>query len=204
MEDKFELAEDRTIEYYEENADIFVNSTINADVNCLYTFFEKYITPGCRILDLGCGSGRDSRYFAEKGYDVVAIDPSAAMCEKTKDIVNVPVYRMKAEDISFNNEFDAVWACASLLHVCKLNMKQTLSRVSNALRKGGVLYASWKYGRDERYENGRYFSDYIEADMETLIDCIPEFSLIEMWMTEDVRPEKRSSSKWLNVLLKKA
>lgn len=204
MEDKFGLVEDRTIEYYEENADSFVNSTINADVNSLYTCFENYITPGCRILDLGCGSGRDSRYFVKKGYDVVAIDPSAAMCEKTKGIVNVPVYRMKAENISFNNEFDAVWACASLLHVCKSNMKLTLYRISEALRKGGVLYCSWKYGSDERYENGRLFSDYIEADMKTLLDGIPELSLIEMWVTEDVRPEKKLNSKWLNVLLKKA
>ena len=203
MEDKFGLAEDRTIAYYEKNADIFVNSTINADVNNLYKCFEKYLIPGCRILDLGCGSGRDSRYFAEKGYDVVAIDPSVAMCEKTKDIVNIPVYKMKAEDISFNSEFDAVWACASLLHVSRLNMKQTLCRVSNALKRGGVLYASWKYGDNERYENGRYFSDYIETDMKALIDDIIELSLIEMWTTEDVRQEKRLNSKWLNVLVRK-
>lgn len=204
MEDQFGLIVDRTIEYYEENADSFVNSTINADVNSLYKCFEKYITPGCRILDLGCGSGRDSRYFVEKGYNVVAVDPSAAMCEKTRDIVNAPVHRMKAEEISFKNEFDAVWACASLLHVCKSNMKQTLYRISDAIRKGGVLYCSWKYGSDERYENGRLFSDYIETDMKALLDCIPELSLIEMWVTEDVRSEKRLINKWLNVLLKKA
>lgn len=203
MEDKFGLAEDRTIAYYEKNADIFVNYTINADVNSLYKCFEKYLIPGCRILDLGCGSGRDSRYFAEKGYDVVAIDPSAAMCEKAKNIVNVPVYRMKAKDISFDSEFDAVWACASLLHVSRLNMQQTLCRVRNALKRGGVLYASWKYGDNERYVNGRFFSDYIEDDMKALIDCILGLSLIEMWTTEDVRPEQRLNSKWLNVLVKR-
>lgn len=66
MEDKYRSDVDRTIEYYGKNAEEFVTSTIYADVSGLYKHFEKHISLGCRILNLGCGSGRDSKYFAKK------------------------------------------------------------------------------------------------------------------------------------------
>ena len=93
-----------SIEYYEKNADEFVLATINADVSSLYKEFEGHIKRGCRILDLGCGSGRDSKYFTEQGYDVVAVDPSPAMCEKTKALSGVVTYIQRAEELEFENE----------------------------------------------------------------------------------------------------
>ncbi len=109
-------------------------------MNLTVNVFEERITLGCRILDIGCGSGRDSKYFAHKGYDVVAIDPSAKMCEQTRKFVQIPVYHMKAEDLCFSNEFDAVWACASLLHISKDMLEMVLRRIATALKGGGILY----------------------------------------------------------------
>lgn len=114
MEDKRRTELEETIAYYDLNAEEFVNSTINADASELYKPFGELLSSGAKILDLGCGSGRDSRYFAQRGYDVVAVDPSLAMCEYTRSILDIPVFQMKAEDMDFQNEFDAVWACASL------------------------------------------------------------------------------------------
>lgn len=124
MENKLRTDIEETIAYYDRNAERFVESTINADVSELYMPFEKLLSPGAKILDLGCGSGRDSKYFAQRGYDVVAVDPSPAMCDYTRSIVDIPVIQMRAEDLDFYNVFDAVWACASLLHVPKNDQKK--------------------------------------------------------------------------------
>ena len=154
-----------SIEYYEKNADEFVFSTINADVSSLYKEFEGHIKRGCRILDLGCGSGRDSKYFAEQGYDVVAVDPSPAMCEKTRTLSGVVTYIQRAEELEFENEFDAVWACASLLHVSRENQRKALIKICKSLKPEGVLYCSWKYGIQDREEKGRHFTDLTEREL---------------------------------------
>lgn len=202
MEDKYLNTDRDSIEYYEKNADAFVASTINADVTTLYKQFEGYLQDGCRILDLGCGSGRDSRYFSNKGYCVVAADPSPAMCQKTQEIADVPVYTLKAEDILFDNEFDAVWACASLLHVSRENQLSSMRAISKALCEGGIVYCSWKYGNSDREDSGRYFTDMDESALIEIIEQLPELKLLKCWVTTDVRPE-RQTQKWLNVLLRK-
>lgn len=191
-----------SVDYYETHAEDFVASTVNADVSKLYAEFEIYLKPDCRILDLGCGSGRDSKYFTGKGYDVVAVDPSPAMCRKTEESAGVTTYMMKAEELSFENEYDAVWACASLLHVSRADQVDVLQKICRALRPEGVLYCSWKYGKQDRLEGGRSFTDFDENELDRILPEIPELKLIKSWVTIDVRPD-RSEQKWLNVMLRK-
>ena len=202
MENKFGTDIDQTIEYYEKNASTFIESTINADVSELYRPFEELLTPGCRILDLGCGSGRDSKYFAGKGYDVVALDPSSAMCTQTKTFAHVPVYAMKAEEIHFTNVFDGIWACASLLHVPRNEQENTLKKIAVALKDNGILYASWKYGDQNREVDGRLFTNMTSSLLFDMIKRIPEYTVINMWRTRDVRNENQTQI-WLNVLLRR-
>ena len=180
-----------SVDYYEKNAETFVASTLNLDVCMLYKEFEKYLKPGCRILDLGCGSGRDSRYFVEKGYTVVAIDPSPVMCKKTKEVAGVPTYMMRAEELLFENEFDAVWACASLLHVSREDQVVVLQKIERALRKDGILYCSWKYGNQERLENGRCFTDLDEKALDRILLNVTKMRLVKIWVTTDVRSNRQ-------------
>lgn len=201
MEDKRRLNVNPTIEYYENHSVEFIQSTINADMTNLYSRFEEYLLPGMSILDLGCGSGRDSRYFFDKGYSVVAIDPSLAMCKHTKELVDIPVYNISAEDICFDQKFDAVWACASLLHIKKNLMEKTLDRVFSSIRKGGVMYASWKYGENCHLENNKYYSDYTEVGLKTMLEKFDKVEIIDLWTTNDVRLELESN-KWTNVILR--
>lgn len=191
-----------SVDYYEIHAADFVASTINADVSKLYAEFEIYLKPGCRIMDLGCGSGRDSRYFVEKGYNVVAVDPSPAMCKKTKELAGVITYTLRAEDLTFEDEYDAVWACASLLHVARDNQKAVLRKICRALRQDGILYCSWKYGDQDRLENFRSFTDLDEKELNHILLEVPDLKLIKSWVTTDVRPD-RPEQKWLNALLRK-
>jgi len=82
-----------------------------------YELFESYLKPNCKILDVCFGSGRDSLSFKSKGYEVVSIDPIKEFCDNAKSIGLDNVIQMSIEDIDYYNEFDAIWACASLLHL---------------------------------------------------------------------------------------
>jgi SAM-dependent methyltransferase len=201
MEDKRRVDTNETVAYYDYNATEFVGDTVNADLSEIYKSFEELLCPGSKILDLGCGSGRDSKYFADHGYEVVAIDPSLAMCEYTRSIVDIPVFQMKAEDLYFHNEFDAVWACASLLHVPSDHQKVVLELIAESLKTGGICYCSWKYGCGERVDSGRRFVDYTDTSLRELVDSITAYQIVKLWITHDVRHEK--NQKWINALIKK-
>lgn len=190
-----------TLDYYNQNADAFIQGTQNADMTQQYHHFLKYLSPGCKLLDLGCGSGRDSAYFSSLGFQVTAMDGSEELCKRVKENYGIDAICVGFEDISFAAEFDAVWACASLLHVKKADMPNVLRKVSAALKPRGVLYASFKYGIDERVVNGRFFNDYTENDLDTLLTSENRLSLLEYWITEDVRPD-RSGERWLNFIAK--
>lgn len=191
-----------TLSYYNQNADSFVEGTLKADMSNQYRYFSKYLSPGDKVLDLGCGSGRDSAWFSSLGFEVTAIDGSEELCKRVKENYGIQALCIKFEDISFVAEFDAIWACASLLHVTKADMPNVLGKVSAALKPGGVLYASFKYGNDERVSNGRFFNDYTENDLDTLLTSENQLSLLEYWITEDVRPD-RSGERWLNFIARK-
>lgn len=191
-----------TLAYYNVNADAFIEGTQKADMSEQYRLFLKYLSPGCKLLDLGCGSGRDSAYFSSLGYEVTAVDGSEELCKRVRANYGIPALCIKFEELSFESEFDGIWACASLLHVKKADMPKVLGKVSAALKPGGVLYASFKYGREERVSNGRFFNDYTENDLDALLTSENQLSLLEYWVTEDVRPD-RSGERWLNFLAKK-
>jgi SAM-dependent methyltransferase len=193
---------DQTLTYYEKQAEQFVSTTLGADMSELYASFETYLATPCRILDLGCGSGRDSRYFAEKGYEVVAADPSPVMCQKTREIAGVPVITVSAEEMTFREEFDAIWACASLLHVPREKMPEAFYRIRQALRPEGICYCSFKYGDQDRVADGRYFADYNEEMLVELQQSVGGFEIINMWVTGDVRTD-RAEQKWINAILRK-
>ncbi|MBQ9642639.1 MAG: class I SAM-dependent methyltransferase [Lachnospiraceae bacterium] len=192
-----------TAGYYDEHAQAFIESTLNADVSGLYARFEEKLRPGCSILDLGCGSGRDSLYYAKCGYRVSALDPSPAMCAHTRSLVDIPVYEMQAEDMTFQEAFDAVWACASLLHVPRGSQALVLKKIAAALKEGGICYCSWKYGDKDREKDGRRFTDLTEASFRALLQQVPELREEAVWTTQDVR-SGREDQKWLNVLLRKS
>lgn len=191
-----------TITYYNQNADSFIEGTQNADMSAQYDFFLKYLSSGGKILDLGCGSGRDTAYFLSLGYEVTAIDGSEELCKRVKANYGIDAQCIRFEDIAFVAKFDAIWASASLLHVPKADISYIMNKVSAALKPDGILYASFKYGSNERISNGRFFNDYTENDIDTLFTSGNHLVLQEYWITEDVRPG-RLGEHWLNIVAKK-
>jgi len=120
----------------------------------------------------------------------------------SSDLLKQPVLHMTFEDLSFSNEFDGIWTCASLLHVPKDQMPAVLKKLADALKENGILYASFKYGNGEYVNKGRLFTSYDKASFEKLVSRKPNLKVVKMWLTEDVRPD-RAGEMWLNVLLKK-
>lgn len=194
--------QNETLDYYNKNAQEFCQSTVNADMSVCYQMFEKYLPRGGKILDLGCGSGRDSKYFLSQGYEVVSVDGSEEICKCAREYLQRPVQCVRFEEMNFSQEFDGVWACASLLHVEKDKLSDVLKRVFLSLKENGILYASFKYGTEEREKDGRYFVDLDEASVRELLEKDGMFQGLECRLTGDVRVG-RGSELWVNVVGRK-
>lgn len=191
-----------TLNYYEINGKAFAESTVNVDMSDTYNRFLPLVKKNGRILDLGCGSGRDSLAFKTLGFEVVAVDGSKELCQFASELLNQEVINKRFDEIDFDNEFDGIWACASLLHVSKNDMHSVLTKVSTALKEDGIFYCSYKYGEAEREKEGRSFSDYTENDQDILFTPDLHLEVVEWWISQDVRKD-RQTERWINYVLKK-
>ena len=192
---------DNNIEYYNKNAEAFFEGTVNADMSLWRDKFEKYVTSGGRILDAGCGSGRDSRAFKQHGYSVVAFDASSEMCRMASELIGQEVWQMRFDEISFDEEFDGIWACASLLHVSGEDLPEIIAKLHKALVQNSTLYVSFKYGDGFKQRGDRTFTDFTEKSVNLLL-CNAGFEILECGVTSDIRPD-RADEKWVNVIARK-
>ena len=191
-----------TIEYYEQNAKSFIEGTQNVDFTEIQDAFLGLLPEKAVILDLGCGSGRDTKYFLEQGYSVDATDGSLELCKAASNYTGIKVKHMYFQELDECEKYDGIWACASVLHLEKKELPEVLRQISAATKKNGIIYLSFKYGNFEGERNGRYFTDMTEKSMKELLDAFPEFAVEKQWITGDVRVG-RGDEKWLNMILRK-
>ena len=194
--------EDKTISYYNTKAADFQKSISTANMNDACDRFLSYFTGPAYILDLGCGTGRDSKYFISQGHSALPADASEEMCRIATAVSGVTARQIRFEDLDYTNTFDGVWACASLLHAEREKLPGIICKINDALKPGGILYMSFKYGVSSEERNGRFFTDMTENALPFLCNADNGFKIIEYYISTDVRPE-RSSEKWLNIIAKK-
>lgn len=190
------------INYYNNNAKEFIDRTINIDMGICQNKFMSLLKQGACILDAGCGSGRDSKFFKEHGFNVTAIDASSEMCRLASEYTGLLVECISFNEIEYNNKFDGIWACASLLHIEKNKLPELLKKFNKALKPGGVMYASFKYGNTEEKRLGRFFSDYSLDEIQKVFLQDGLFILEESFKTEDARPDYKDKP-WVNIIVKK-
>ena len=195
------MQNNQTLEYYEKNADAYVKDTVSVDFTDVQNRFMQALK-GRKILDFGCGSGRDTLYFLNEGYDVDAMDGCREFCISASQLTGIPVRHMLFQELNEIDYYDGIWACSSILHVSKKDLKDVFTRMIRALHQDGIIYTSFKYGEYEGERNGRYFTDFTIERFKEFIADYDDVIIEDYWFSGDVRPG-REEEKWLNLILRK-
>lgn len=192
-----------TQHYYQHNAQQFFESTVAVDMAEIRDRFTALLPAHGSVLDAGCGSGRDAKAFAEQGFQVEAFDASPELAELASQHSGLPVKVMRFQELDVSAHYDGIWCCASLLHVPRAELPEVFRRLAKALKAGGVLYASFKYGQGKREDNGRVFTDMREGEIAEILreNGVAGLTVMQEWMSEDRRRER--SDRWVNVLVGK-
>ena len=192
----------KTLNYYDENAISFSESTLHVDFTETQQAFLNCLPFHARILDFGCGAGRDTRYFLERGCLVTAVDGSEALCKIASEYTGISVKQMLFQNLDEIEKYDGIWACASILHLKKTELSNVLVKMKKALKQQGIIYTSFKYGDYEGMRNGRYFTDFTEESFINFMEDVDEIVIEKTWVTGDVRAG-RGDERWLNLILRK-
>ena len=192
----------KTINYYNNNAESFIQDTVSVKFIATQDKFLNKLCSGATILDFGCGSGRDTKYFIEQGFQVEATDGSIEFCERASDLIGIRVRHALFQELNEVEKYDGIWACSSILHLSKEELRDVLEKMIRAIKTKGVIYTSFKYGEFEGERNGRYFIDFTDVTFREFVEEFLEIRIEEQWITSDARPN-RGDEKWLNIILRK-
>ena len=193
---------DETIGYYNVNAKEFAAGTVSVDFEFTQKKFTDRLPKNAVILDFGCGSGRDTKYFISQGYQVDAVDGSMELCRLASEYTGIEVKHILFNELAQVNRYDGIWACSSILHLPLDDLADAMRKMVTALKDNGIIYSSFKYGTFAGERKGRYFTDMTEESFADFVKRIEDVMIEEQWVSSDVRPN-RGEEKWLNLILRK-
>jgi 2-polyprenyl-3-methyl-5-hydroxy-6-metoxy-1,4-benzoquinol methylase len=196
------IEKDPTIRFYNQHADDYANQTMFLDLADLYVPFRELVSSG-RILDAGCGAGRDTRFFIESGYVVISFDASIEMVRKCQEYPHAYCIQRQFSEIAFKEEFDGVWACASLHHLSLEEAKSAVTKLSTALKPKGTMFISVKAGKGSSRKDGKYFQLYDDEGLKGLLAHDPRLKLLRMWHSTSPGPDGDGEIDWINVLVER-
>ena len=198
MEEKY-----NTLEYYNKNAKIYCEQTLEGNMQENYDKFLKHLPTSAYILDFGCGSGRDSKYFIENGYKVKAIDGSIEICKLASKYINQEVTCMNFKELEDINTYDGIWACSSILHIEKEKLPNILNKMINALKVNGIIYTSFKIGEGFEIKEGKYYNYLTKNEMiKILQDLNRNVKLIDYFETLPSTKRIAKNTIWGNFIIK--
>ena len=188
----------QTIAYYDNHAGEYCRETRAIELRELYDYLLDQMPAGAHILDAGSGSGRDTKHFLELGYQVTAFDASVALVAESTAFTGQQTLLKTFADVQWIEQFDGIWACASLLHLTRQEFFKAFEKLMKALKIGGVFYFSVKRGEGSGTdERGRFFTYYREEEFIECFDGREDVGLVWAWVG------KSAGQEWVNCLLKK-
>lgn len=193
----------RTIEYYKLNAQKYAEQTKQVDMGQVYQAFMPFIPKGGRILDVGCGAGRDLKWFCDHGYQAEGLEPVPALAEISRTLSGAPVQELRVEELDAQAQYDGIWACASLLHIPRRFLKTVIERLIYALKPKGILYMCFKKGLTDRVaEDGRLFDDQTCESLAENLRGVASAVIVSCWESTD-KLGGRKALTWTNILVRK-
>lgn len=193
---------ENTLTYYNTHAAAYTSDTQTVDFTTTQNRFLAKLPSHATILDFGCGSGRDTRYFLSQNHKVTATDGSPELCRIASEYTGIQVKNQLFQDLADIDRYDGIWACSSILHLTEEELLDVLPKMTRALKPNGIIYTSFKYGDFSGLRNDRYFTDMTEAKFAALLSKTGGLTIEDQWVTSDVRPQ-RGEEKWLNLILRK-
>lgn len=196
------MNEKSTIKYYDRNWELFIEGTLSADMSEHYDKFLFYLPTGGTVVDAGCGSGRDAKYFKEKGYKVLAFDYSEKMVELASKHSDISVMHCDFLDFETPEKVQGIWACASLLHIEEVKQRAVLERYKRFLQEGGVFFMSFKYGEEMYEKDGRIFYCHTLESLRSMILETGGYEILHLYTTEDVRKDRKNEL-WSSAVIRR-
>ena len=147
-----------TLKFYETDSKNLSLRYENADVReiqelLLTTFGEK-----TKLLEIGCGSGRDASFMTKKGFEVIVIDGSKNMIDEAKkihpELSNKIFLKTLPNDLEFDIKFDGIYSIAALMHLSKDDLMKSILKIYDLLNSTGKFFMSVSLFRDDINENG--------------------------------------------------
>ncbi|MBN2500713.1 MAG: methyltransferase domain-containing protein [Anaerolineales bacterium] len=187
-----------TIHTYDQSAALYADNIWEMRLDRLLDAFSSRLEAGARVLDLGCGPGRDTDHLQARSLDAFGLDLSFGMLQEAKkrtpwnfaqgDMHHLPLP---------NGQLGGVWLSAALLHLPRHTAPQALQEVRRVLKPSGVLFLGVKQGSGESWQDsklGRRFFIYYQLDEIKALVHAAGFQVVEDWESPG------SVGKWLNIV----
>jgi SAM-dependent methyltransferase len=206
MLDRHELRKisQTTLAHYDDTADAFWEGTRDHDVSQNVDALLSQLGTGLfRILDLGCGPGRDLRTFRDLGHEAVGLDGAARFVEMARHHTGCEVWHQDFLALDLPEaHFDGVFANASLFHVPAQELPRVLGELQATLRARGILFTSNPHGRNQEGWHDRRYGTYLDIAAWRAVVSSAGFVELEHYYRPAGLPRPRQP--WLAMLWRKA
>jgi len=193
-----------TVRFYDDNADAFWSGTRDHDVSQNRNTLTRHLNlqSPLRILDFGCGPGRDLKHFVDEGHQPIGLDASAQACAMAREWSGCEVWQQDFLALDLPSEqFDGVFANASLFHVPSSDIDRVLTTLHGTLKSTGILLASNPRGNNQEGWQVDRFGVFYDLDewQRRLVQA--GFELLDHYLRPPGRPLHQQP--WLVTVAKK-
>jgi len=192
-----------TLAHYDDTADAFWEGTRDHDVRQnVHALLSQLGIGPFRILDFGCGPGRDLRAFRDLGHEAVGLDGAARFVQMAREHSGCEVLHQDFLALELPAaHFDGVFANASLFHVPAQELPRVLGELRDTLRPRGVLFSSNPHGQNEEGWHGRRYGTYLDVETWRAVVTSAGFVELEHYYRPPGLP--RSQQPWLAMVCRR-